>query len=117
MDDDWNWGTFWKWAFRSALILLVIGIIILAFTGFFGTILNQIDSNLFNSSKEHQQAVEQLFATDCKQLAEATNQQTRLAIENEIYINASTVDLKQLNMPDSTRTCVNNAIKDVTHSK
>lgn len=93
-------------------IVLVSGLV-LAWVTYFGPLFNQADYNNFNSSQQHLNAVAQKLGDDCLQLAEQP--QNKQAIEQAIYQDVQGVNLAQLNIPDSTRSCVNQAITDVTH--
>jgi hypothetical protein len=94
---------------------LLIGFLILGWIFILGPYFNQADYNNFNNSPQHLNAVAQKFSDDCLQLSETTDVTSRKAIEQDIYQVASTVDLSRVQMPDATRSCVNQAIKDVTH--
>ena len=104
-----------KWLLRLFFIGLAVGTIVLGWVFILGPLFNQADYNNFSSSPQHVQAVAQKFSDDCLQLASTKDPTSRKAIENDIYNVASTVDLKTVQMPDTTRTCVNQAIYDVTH--
>ena len=108
---------FFKGAITFFVCALVIGAIILALTGILGKWGNEVNNDLFNTSQQHTGAVAQRFSDDCLQLSQAKSEQERMAIKNDIYQTASTVDLKSITMPDTTRTCVNKAVSDVTNSK
>lgn len=103
-----------KWTIGIFVAGCLILAIVLAWINIFGPLFNQADYNNYNTSPQHIQAVAQKFSDDCQQLAEATDATTRKAIENDIYQLASTVDLKLVQMPDTTRSCVNQSIADVT---
>jgi hypothetical protein len=94
---------------------LLIGTIILAWVNVLGPAFNQAEYNTFNNSPQHLGAVAQQFSRDCLQLAQATDPTTKKALEQDIYQASSTVDLSKVEMPDTTRTCVNSAISDVTN--
>lgn len=94
---------------------ILIGVLILAWFFVLGPWFSRVDYQQFNNSPQHLNAVAQKFSDDCQQLAEATDATTRKAIENDIYTVASTVDLHEVQMPDATRACVNQAIADATH--
>lgn len=108
----------------SARILLVIfvvglliGAVILGWMFILGPLFNQADYTNYNNSSQHLQAVAQKASDDCLQLAQTTDQTSRKAIENDIYQVTSTVNLSEVQMPDSTRACVTHAIADVTGGK
>lgn len=112
-----DWSGVWKGLFMAVITFTVFGVIILAVTGVFGSIGNEINNNLFNTSQEHTQAVAQRFSYDCLQLAQTSDPVAKKAIESDIYSMASTVDLKNIDMPDTTRACVNRAITDTLNNK
>ncbi len=117
MDGKFSWEAFFKGAATFFVCALVIGVIILGLTGILGKWSNAISNDLFNTSQQHTGAVAQKFSDDCLQLSQAKSEQERLAIENDIYQVASTVDLTSITMSDTTRTCVNTAVRDVTNGK
>jgi hypothetical protein len=78
---------------------------------------NQATYNNFNDSPQHVQAVAQKFSDDCLQLSQTTDTVSRKAIEQDIYGEAATVHLNLVDMTDGTRSCVNQAIADVTKEK
>ncbi len=94
---------------------LIIGGIVLAWIFILGPAFNQASYQQFNNSPQHLNAVAQKFSDDCLQLAEAKDATSRKAIEQDIYLNASTVNVNQVDMPDTTRQCVERAIFDATH--
>ena|SRR5258707_13940344 len=94
---------------------LIIGGIVLAWIFILGPAFNQANYQQFNNSPQHLNAVAGKFSDDCQQLAEAKTSVAKKAIEQDIYLNASTVDLNEVQMPDVTRSCVNQAIYDATH--
>lgn len=94
---------------------LLIGALILGWVYILGPAFNQASYNNFNNSPQHLNAVAQKFSDDCLQLASTTDNTSRKAIEQDIYQVASTVDVNQVQMPDTTRACVTRAIQDVTH--
>lgn len=106
---------------KSVATIFVAGCIILAlilaWINIFGPLFNQADYNNFNNSAQHLNAVAGRFSTDCEQLAATSDPVARKAIEEDIYQNASTVDLNRVQMPDTTRVCVTQAITDVTKGK
>jgi len=104
-------GRLWLWLCIGGL---AIGLMIAVWAFILGPIFNQTDYNNFNSSPTHLNAVAGRFSDDCQQIAEATNATEKKAIENDIYQTASTVNLNDVSMPDYVRTCVNQAIQDVT---
>ena len=104
-------------ASKIFLMCLFIGALIIGLIWFLGPLANQTTNQLFNSSQQHTQAVAQKFSDDCLQLAETTDQTAKKAIENDIYQEASTIDLSQINMTTTTRACVHRAIEDVSHEK
>lgn len=114
-DDDIDDIDFMAWVPRILIGGLVIGSIILSWVYILGPLFNQADYNIFNTSPQHVGAVAQKFSDDCRQLAETSDPVARKAIEQDIYQVASTIDLAQVQMPDTTRSCVNKAIQDVTH--
>lgn len=117
-DTEWDlWTVFCAWAGRVFVVLLIVGVLILALTGVLGTLANQIQNQLFNTSQQHTGAVAQKFSDDCLQLAQVGDPVSRKAIENDIYQVASTVNLNEVHMPDTTRQCVNHAIQDVVSNK
>lgn len=84
--------------------LFLLGI--LAMTGVFGPLFNQIDNANFNSSPQHLQAVENYVSRDCVQIAQTKDPVEKKALENDIYNNTNTVNLNQLALPDDVRSCV-----------
>lgn len=116
MDDDFdfNWDDFGKWALRIFIAGLVIGVILLGWFKILGPAFNQADYNNFNDSPQHINAIAQRFGNDCLQLAETADTTSRKAIEQDIYQASETVDVNSMDMPSGTRSCVNQAIKDVT---
>lgn len=112
MDDDFNWA---KAALGVFIAGLVLGAIVLAWVTILGPQFNRADYNNWNSSPQHIQAVSQKFTDDCTVLAQTKDAQSRKAIENDIVSTASTVDLKEVQMPDWTRACVNRAIQDINN--
>jgi hypothetical protein len=96
---------------------MLLGLCVLGWIYWLGPLFNQADYSNFNSSPQHLQAVSQKFSDDCLQIATTTNDTAKKALEQDIYQEASTVDLSKIAMPDSTRTCVNNAIYDVNQHK
>lgn len=115
MDEDITFNDVVKWCVIGFLILCLVTALILAWVNIFGPMFNQADYNNFNTSPTHLNAVAQKFSDDCVQLAQAKDSTTRKAIENDIYSVASTVVLNNVQMPDTTRSCVNSAIYDVQH--
>lgn len=99
------------------VIGLAIGVIVLGWVYLLGPLFNQADYQQFNTSSQHLQAVAQRFSDDCQQLATTTEPVAKKAIEQDIYQNAATIDLNQVQMPDTTRSCVNSAVYDATHQK
>ena len=97
------------------IIGLLIGGCILGWVYILGPLFNQADYNNFNTSQQHLNAVAQKFSDDCRQLAETTDPVAKKGIENDIYSNASTVDLNKIVLPPDVRTCVSMAIDHVTH--
>jgi len=83
--------------------------IILAASGFFGPLFNQVDYNNFNSSPMHQNAVSSEVNNECLQLAEATDSVTKNALEHKIYNDTSTVDVNNLSAPQDVKDCIANA--------
>lgn len=115
MENEVTLSTAAKWIVAVFIGGLIIGGIILAWVNILGPAFNQADYNLYNNSSQHLQAVAQKFSDDCLQLAQAKDLTAKKAIEQDIYQVASTVDLNRVQMPASTRVCVNQAIYDVTH--
>jgi hypothetical protein len=105
----------WVTKLLAAILIggLIIGAIFLVWINVLGPAFNQASYNNYNSSPQHVQAVAQKFSDDCLQLAQATDVTTKRAIEQDIYNVAATVDLRIVQMPDNTRTCVNSAIYDI----
>lgn len=106
--------SFIKWIVWVFGTVLIVGVLILILTGILGSWANQVNNYLFNTSQQHTGAVAQKFSDDCLQLAQASDNITRKAIENDIYTVASTVDLNNIQMPRMTRQCVDSAIQDIT---
>ena len=104
-----------KWVVYTFVGGLLIGGILLAWILVLGPLFNQASYNNFNNSPQHLNAVAQKFSDDCLQLSEAKDAPAKKAIEQDIYSVASTVDLHFVQMPDTTRSCVTQAIYDVTH--
>lgn len=104
-----------KWILYVFLGGLLIGFIILGWVKILGPMFNQADYNNDNTSPQHLNAIARQLATDCQQLAEATDITTKKAIENDIYQAVSGIDLNTLQLPSYTRTCVTHAINDVGH--
>jgi hypothetical protein len=102
----------WLWLLIGGLLL---GVAVLVWIMVLGPLFNQADYNNFNNSPQHIQAVAQKFSDDCLQLAQTHDATARKAIENDIYSVAATVDLSKVQMPGTTRSCVEQAISDVTH--
>src|SRR6266496_2082685 len=94
---------------------LLIGAMILGWIFMVGPALNQASYNNYNTSPQHLQAVAREFSDDCVLLSQTQELLVRKAIEQDIDSVASTVDLSKVEMPGPTRTCINNAIFDVTH--
>jgi len=114
-EDEVELAYWLKWIIYGFVACLLIGALVLAWVNILGPAFNQLDYNLFNNSAQHTNAVAQKFSDDCLQLAQAKDTTTKKAIEQDIYQVASTVDLTKIQMPDTTRSCVNQAIQDVTH--
>jgi hypothetical protein len=103
-------------AFVIGLIaLFLISGAVLSWMFYFGPLFNGVDYNNFNTSPTHMNAVAQKFSDDCLQLASTKDPIAKKAIEQDIYTQAQTVDLSKIVMPDTTRSCVTQAIQDVTH--
>lgn len=100
------------WAVRIFVGGLIVGAIILTWLYVLGPLFNQADYSIFNSSPQHVNAVAQKFSDDCQQLALTSDPNAVKAIEQDIYQEASTIDLKSVQMSDKTRSCVNQAIQD-----
>ncbi len=115
MFDDMSDGA--KWAAGIFVTGCVILAIVLAWFKIFGPLFNQAGYQNFNNSSQHLQAVAQKAADDCEQLAGTKDTVSRKAIEEDIYQVVSTVDLNRVQMPDGVRSCVNQAITDVTKGK
>lgn len=115
MEEDFDMSDIAKWIAYIFIGGLIIGAIVLAWINVLGPAFNQADYNLYNNSSQHLQAVAQKFSDDCLQLSEATDPTAKKAIKQDIYSVASTVDLTRVQMPDTTRACVTQAIYDVTH--
>jgi hypothetical protein len=96
-------------------VCILIGLFVLAWMYVLGPLFNTVEYNNFNSSPQHTNAVAQKFSDDCQQLALTSDPLAKKAIEQDINLNASTVDLNKIDMPDNVRTCVNAAINDVNH--
>ena len=96
---------------------LLIGSIVLTWINVLGPAFNQAEYNNFNNSPQHLGAIAQQFSRDCLQIAQANDPTTKKALEQDIYQASSTVDLSKVEMPDTTRACVNSAIGDVTTNK
>jgi len=114
MEDEnpvFAFGKLWLWLMIGGL---AIGLLIAIWMFVLGPIFNQATYSNFNTSPEHLNAVAGRFSDDCQQLAETSDPTARKAIENDIYQTASTVNLSQVDMPDYVRSCVNQAIHDVT---
>src|SRR5258707_1029913 len=103
-----------KWILYIFLGGLLIGFIILGWVKILGPMFNAADYNNYNNSPQHLNAVSQKFADDCQQLVETSDPVAKKAIENDIYQVASTVDLNEVQMPDTVRACVNHALQDVS---
>src|SRR6266702_8008879 len=94
---------------------LLISAMILGWIFMVGPALSRASSNPYNTSPQHLQAVAREFSDDCVLLSQTQELLVRKAIEQDIDSVASTVDLSKVEMPQPTRTCVNEAIFDVTH--
>jgi hypothetical protein len=97
------------------IVGLLIGLCILGWIYWLGPLFNQVNYNNYNTSPQHQNAVAQKFSDDCLQLASTKDPVARKAIEQDINLQAATIDLSKIAMPDSVRSCVNTAINDVNH--
>ncbi len=112
MEDTWIIPKAWL---LTLVVGLLIGFLLLIWVFVLGPLFNQVEYNNYNNSPQHLQAVAQKFSDDCLQISEAKDPVTVKAIEEDIYQVASTVDLKLVQMPDTVRSCVNQALKDVAH--
>lgn len=113
------WEALEEWGQGIAVLFLgglLIGGCILGWVYILGPAFNNAEYNNFNNSPQHINAVAQKASDDCEQLAGTTDKVVRKAIEEDIYQVVSTVDLSKVQMPDTTRKCVNSAISDVTNS-
>lgn len=117
MDDDLTPASLFRWWLYLLVGGLLIGLLFLAWAYLLGPLSNQVDYNNYNSSPQHINAVVSRFADDCQQLAETGDPTTQKAIEQDIYQQAAGIDLSHVQMPESTRACVNHAITDVTKGK
>lgn len=115
--EDWN-GEDWT-KFLVGLFAVGCGILlcILGWVYVFGPLFNQADYNTYNNSQQHVNAIAQRFANDCMQLAETSDPVAKKTIEQDIYSQASTVDVEAMQMPYPVRACVNRAINDVSSGK
>lgn len=111
--EDWDLSDWAKvFAVGCALLICILGWIYI-----FGPLFNQADYNNYNNSPQHVNAIAQRFANDCMQIAETNDPAAKKAIEQDIYSQASTVDVKSMQMPDAVRACVDQAIQDVSSGK
>lgn len=112
MEEEFTVLKAFAWVF---VIGCLIGLCVLGWAFWLGPLFNQVDYNNFNTSPTHMNAVAQKMSDDCLQLATTSDPVAKRAIEQDINLQASTVDLSKLSMPDSTRSCVTTAINDVNH--
>lgn len=96
---------------------ICIGAIVLGWMYLLGPLFNQASYQQFNNSPQHLQAVAQRFSDDCLQLAQTTDPVAKKAIQQDIYQNAASIDVNQVQMPDATRSCVQDALTAVGHQK
>lgn len=100
-----------------AVGLFILLSIILAASGFFGPLFNQVDYNNFNSSPMHQNAVSSEVNNECLQLAETKSSDTVTvnALQHKIYNDTSTVDVEHLSAPQDVKDCITAARTYVTN--
>ncbi len=94
---------------------LLVGLLIVGWIFILGPLLNQAEYNNYNNSPQHLNAVAQKLSDDCLQLSQTSDPTAKKAVEQDIYQVTSTVDINQVQMPDTTRSCVMRAIHDVSH--
>lgn len=110
----WDTPKQWLLAFFAGCAVLLL---ILGWFTIFGPLFNRAAYNSYNNSSQHVNAVAQRFADDCEQIAETSDPVAKKAIEQDIYEEASTVDVQQMQMPDGVRVCVDKALSDVSGGK
>lgn len=94
------------------IVFFAVGAIWLAWTTVFTPLFLDRDRENFQRSRMHQDAVVQEFADNCHELATATDVTVHKAIVAVIAQRASVENIDALQMNDSVRLCVNEAVRE-----